>query len=573
MRPRCSARSAMRATLVDDVEAELHLRRSARRSSRCSGRSSRAISSIRRSRDCARPSASCDSAFRLIRRLRDAAVEPGAFLSHGAHGRDRVLRQPAESRRSRAACSRPRRTTTTRSTRTPRELLAPASPRDRPRENSGEALRELHRGSSSASGRMTGRDAVIAAADMLCATTRAAPRRCANATASRSSTTRRNSRTAELRLLTRDLRRAARRRHALRRPGIGDRRRADDAAGEQRLRARRVARRAARGAPHPARRGPADRRPSREEAEADRRSASRRGSPKGRRPERIAVLFRSVRHTSNSTRHALLDRNVPAIDRGRRQRLRRPARARRARAPVERPRSVSSRMDAAHARRIRRSRSPTRRSPSSAASRPIRSARSSRSTRSRRRRRERADGTRKRDLRLGWNVIRGEQDEALSDDAAARLRRFRGLREGWLQVMHEAPFERFARTVWREGLAREGEPGSARARAQQIVLRRLARAARRVSRESRDATVGDVLEYAQARIGCSRPPHRWAPRPRTGRVVRGFVRLLSVESARGTRVRSRRRSKRASRCVSALVLAGRFSLQSAAGHDTEGQRR
>ena len=29
--------------------------------------------------------------------------------------------------------------------------------------------------------------------------------------------------------------------------------------------------------------------------------------------------------------------------------------------------------------------------------------------------------------------------------------------------MHAEPFEAFARTVWREGLAREGEPGSARA--------------------------------------------------------------------------------------------------------------
>ena len=34
----------------------------------------------------------------------------------------------------------------------------------------------------------------------------------------------------------------------------------------------------------------------------------------------------------------------------------------------------------------------------------------------------------KRDLRLGWNVIRGEQDDALGADAAARVKRFRRLR-------------------------------------------------------------------------------------------------------------------------------------------------
>ncbi len=37
----------------------------------------------------------------------------------------------------------------------------------------------------------------------------------------------------------------------------------------------------------------------------------------------------------------------------------------------------------------------------------------------------------KRDLRLGWNVIRGEQDEALGDVATERLQHFRKLRERW----------------------------------------------------------------------------------------------------------------------------------------------
>ncbi len=137
-----------------------------------------------------------------------------------------------------------------------------------------------------------------------------------------------------------------------------------------------------------------------------------------------------------------------------------------------------------------------------------------------------------RDLRLGWNVIRGEQDVALSDDAAARLLRFRTLREQWLQLMHDAPFERFARRVWRDGLAREGEPGSARARAQQIVLRRLLDRLKAFLNERPRATLGDLLEYAQARTACG--PSAFALRTGiNGEACEGFVRLLSIEAARG----------------------------------------
>ncbi len=133
----------------------------------------------------------------------------------------------------------------------------------------------------------------------------------------------------------------------------------------------------------------------------------------------------------------------------------------------------------------------------------------------------------KRDLRLGWNVIRGEQDDALSGDAAERVRRFRGLRERWLELLHESSFERFARTVWREALARQGEPGSARARAQQLALRRLLERLAAFVAENPGAGIGDVLEYAEARIEsdvetCDLPAES-----------EGFVPILSVEAARG----------------------------------------
>lgn len=140
----------------------------------------------------------------------------------------------------------------------------------------------------------------------------------------------------------------------------------------------------------------------------------------------------------------------------------------------------------------------------------------------------------KRDLRLGWNVIRGERDDALSRDAAARIARFRRLRERWLETMHESPFPVFARTVWRESLAREGEPGSAKARAQQAVLRRLLDRLDSFLAQNANATTAAVLEYAEQRMEsdletCEMP----LDSARGDKVVDGFVQLLSIEAARG----------------------------------------
>jgi superfamily I DNA/RNA helicase len=132
----------------------------------------------------------------------------------------------------------------------------------------------------------------------------------------------------------------------------------------------------------------------------------------------------------------------------------------------------------------------------------------------------------KRDLRLGWNVIRGEQDDALGTDAAARVRRFRELRERWLAAMHELPFDRFVRLVWSEGLAREGEPGSARARAQQIALRRLFDRLHDFLARNPDAGIADLLLYAQARIESDLETCQWDER-------KDFVQILSAEAARG----------------------------------------
>ena len=151
----------------------------------------------------------------------------------------------------------------------------------------------------------------------------------------------------------------------------------------------------------------------------------------------------------------------------------------------------------------------------------------------------------KRDLRLGWNVIRGERDDALSADAAARVQRFRRLREGWLQRADAEPFETFARAVWRESLAREGEPKSAHAAAQQAVLRRLLARLNEFVARGAGASLEDVLRYAEQRIesdleACASPDER-----------EDFVRLLSVEAARGLHFQ---------RVVVANVRAGAFPL-------------
>jgi superfamily I DNA/RNA helicase len=133
----------------------------------------------------------------------------------------------------------------------------------------------------------------------------------------------------------------------------------------------------------------------------------------------------------------------------------------------------------------------------------------------------------RRDLRLGWNVVRGEQDSALEDDAAARVQRFRSLRERWLDALSTLPLETFARTVWREGLAREGSPGSARAAAQQVVLRRLLARLNEFLRRNPDASLADLLVYAEQRMESDL--ETCAPLENDGR----FVQLLSVEAARG----------------------------------------
>jgi superfamily I DNA/RNA helicase len=150
----------------------------------------------------------------------------------------------------------------------------------------------------------------------------------------------------------------------------------------------------------------------------------------------------------------------------------------------------------------------------------------------------------KRDLRLGWNLIRGDQDAALTAEARVRIERFRRLRTEWIEAMEALPFEDFARRVWSDALAREGAPGSARARAQQLVLDRLVARLAAFLAAMPDATTADVLEYAQRRMESDLESCEDAPDG-------AFVRLVSLEAAHGLEF---------DRVVVASVRPGAFPL-------------
>lgn len=132
----------------------------------------------------------------------------------------------------------------------------------------------------------------------------------------------------------------------------------------------------------------------------------------------------------------------------------------------------------------------------------------------------------KRDVRLGWNVLRGENDASLDETARERVQRFRALRAQWVAAMQTLPFAAFVRNVWSEGLAADGPPGSARALAQQHLLRQLLERLSSLHREHPAATLGEVLADAaeRAESDCERCALVDDNR---------FVHLLSVDAARG----------------------------------------
>ena len=132
----------------------------------------------------------------------------------------------------------------------------------------------------------------------------------------------------------------------------------------------------------------------------------------------------------------------------------------------------------------------------------------------------------RRDLRLGWNVLRGTQDATLSAEARFRLEAFRTRREHWVHIFESQPFDVFVRAVWSEGLARDGTPNSARALSQQVMLGRLSAWFAAFFERRPEATVGDLLEELERR---ARSDYERIAALSDDR----FVSLLSIEAAGG----------------------------------------
>lgn len=132
----------------------------------------------------------------------------------------------------------------------------------------------------------------------------------------------------------------------------------------------------------------------------------------------------------------------------------------------------------------------------------------------------------KRDLRLGWNVLRGEQDAGLTVEAQQRVRELREKRQSWLQAQRTHALPDLARIVWRDALAPAGPAGSARAAYQQQTLARLHDRMKAFAARHDDATLGDFLEDAQRRM--ESPFEAWECTEHAG-----AVRIVSIDAARG----------------------------------------
>lgn len=132
----------------------------------------------------------------------------------------------------------------------------------------------------------------------------------------------------------------------------------------------------------------------------------------------------------------------------------------------------------------------------------------------------------KRDLRLGWNVVRGDQDARLSPIALERLQDLRSKRAGWLESMRRLSLPELVRLVWSEGLAMAGTQGSAGAAYQQQTLSRLYDRVVRFVHEQPNGSLGEFLEHAQSRMESDFEALELTEHS-------GAVRIMSIDAARG----------------------------------------
>ena len=132
----------------------------------------------------------------------------------------------------------------------------------------------------------------------------------------------------------------------------------------------------------------------------------------------------------------------------------------------------------------------------------------------------------KRDLRLAWNVLRGDQDAQLSQTARERILQFRERLHMWRDALTRLELPEFVRLVWSEGLAAAGGAGSATAAYQQQTLLRVYDRLVRFTQTHPYASLGEFLDYAQARM--EHDFEAWEMSERSG-----AVRMLSIDAARG----------------------------------------
>jgi superfamily I DNA/RNA helicase len=96
----------------------------------------------------------------------------------------------------------------------------------------------------------------------------------------------------------------------------------------------------------------------------------------------------------------------------------------------------------------------------------------------------------------------------------------------WRNALTHTELPDFVRLVWSEGLPAAGAPASARAAYQQQTLARLYERIVRFTQTHTDASLGEFLDYAQARM--DHDFETWETSERAG-----AVRMLSIDAARG----------------------------------------
>ena len=106
---------------------------------------------------------------------------------------------------------------------------------------------------------------------------------------------------------------------------------------------------------------------------------------------------------------------------------------------------------------------------------------------------------RSRDVRLGWNVLRGDRDGALSDVARERVGKLRANLLRWQQARAHLELPELAKLIFSQGLARVASAGSARDRSQRRYVERLLNRITEFCQKHPNATLGDFLQRAAQR--------------------------------------------------------------------------